>query len=218
MKTMPDKSVDCVVTDPPYFAPATHYQSRISWGRCWGDMSLLGQVFFDWCQEWKRIIKDDGHLFVFCNDESYPVFYPVVYGWWDTVVSLVWDKTRVGLGSIFRHQHEWIMWARNKKSYRLSDGHLHSDILSYPAELSRNREHPIEKPPALIKELLKICTPKEAIILDSFMGSGTTGVACMQLGRRFIGCEIDPGYFEIARKRIEAAAAQMLLPLAPVPQ
>jgi site-specific DNA-methyltransferase (adenine-specific) len=53
----------------------------------------------------------------------------------------------------------------------------------------------------------------ENTIFDPFMGSGTTGVACMQLGRRFIGCEIDPGYFEIARKRIEAAASQMIMPL-----
>jgi DNA modification methylase len=47
--------------------------------------------------------------------------------------------------------------------------------------------------------------PEGATVLDPFMGSGTTGVACMQTGRKFIGCEIDPGYFEIARKRIEAA-------------
>jgi DNA modification methylase len=55
-------------------------------------------------------------------------------------------------------------------------------------------------------------TAAGATIFDPFMGSGTTGVACMQLGRRFIGCEIDPAYFAIAEKRIRQAAAQMLLP------
>ena len=53
-----------------------------------------------------------------------------------------------------------------------------------------------------------------ATVLDPFMGSGTTGVACAQTGRRFIGVEIDPGYFEIACKRIAAAQAQLRLPLA----
>jgi len=51
-------------------------------------------------------------------------------------------------------------------------------------------------------------------ILDPFMGSGTTGVACVQTGRRFIGCEIDPTYFEIAKRRIADAQAQMRMPLA----
>ena len=51
------------------------------------------------------------------------------------------------------------------------------------------------------------------IVFDPFMGSGTTGVACVQLGRSFIGCEIDPGYFAIAEKRMKQAQLQMLLPL-----
>ena len=213
MKTLPDNSVDAVITDPPYFAPASHYQSRICWGRCWGDMSLLGQVFYDWCSEWRRVLKKDGHLFVFCNDESYPVFYPVVYGWWNTIAALIWDKTRVGLGRIFRHQYELILWAHDPEAIMVNDGRLHSDILRYPAAMSRDREHPIEKPPALMTELIQVCTMPEGTVIDCFAGSGTTGVACVETGRNFIGIEIDPGYFAIAKRRIEEAQMQLRLPL-----
>jgi len=68
--------------------------------------------------------------------------------------------------------------------------------------------HQTGKPVELMADVVSV-RPHLDTVFDPFMGSGTTGVACMQLGRRFIGCEIDPGYFEIARKRIEAAAMQI---------
>lgn len=211
LPTLEARSVDAVVTDPPFFAPATHYQSRISWGRSWGDMSLLGQCFFDWAKEWKRVIADDGHLFCFCNDESYPVFYPVVYGLWDFTAALIWDKTRVGLGKVFRHQFEMILWASNKGAYANGNGKLHSDILHYAPTLSSNRDHPVQKPSDLMAELIEVCTKPNATVVDSFVGSGTTGVACVQTGRKFIGIELDQKYFDIAVKRIKEAQLQMRL-------
>ena len=74
-------------------------------------------------------------------------------------------------------------------------------------------EHPCPLPEGLVERVLILCTEPEWTIFDPFMGSGTTGVACMRLGRNFIGCEIDPGYYAIAEKRIREASAQMLLPL-----
>jgi site-specific DNA-methyltransferase (adenine-specific) len=64
-----------------------------------------------------------------------------------------------------------------------------------------------------MRTLIENFTLSQDVIFDPFMGSGTTGVACMQLGRNFIGCEIDPTYYAIAEKRIKQAASQMLLPL-----
>lgn len=69
---------------------------------------------------------------------------------------------------------------------------------------TKKAAHPTQKPLALMTELLK-ATPPGGTVLDPFMGSGTTGVACVQTGRNFIGIEIDPTYFEIARRRIEEA-------------
>tara|TARA_R110000822_G_scaffold298304_1_gene421007 strand:- start:106 stop:882 length:777 start_codon:yes stop_codon:yes gene_type:complete len=69
----------------------------------------------------------------------------------------------------------------------------------------RHGEHPTEKPISLMREILTDFTKPAETILDPFMGSGTTGVACAKLGRKFIGIELDPKYFEIACKRIQAA-------------
>ncbi len=67
-------------------------------------------------------------------------------------------------------------------------------------------DHPCPKPLSLFAELVNRL--KASLVLDPFMGSGTTGVACAMTGRNFIGCEIDPAYFAIAQRRIEAAAAR----------
>jgi site-specific DNA-methyltransferase (adenine-specific) len=72
----------------------------------------------------------------------------------------------------------------------------------------RHGEHPTEKPVRLMRELVRDFTNVGDLILDPFMGSGTTGVACVKLGRKFIGIEIDEKYFDIACRRIEAAYAQ----------
>jgi len=71
--------------------------------------------------------------------------------------------------------------------------------------------HPAEKPLDLVKWLIEISTKSGDLILDPFMGSGTTGVACVQTGRNFIGIEIDEHYFNVARRRIEQAQQQMRL-------
>ena len=70
------------------------------------------------------------------------------------------------------------------------------------------KQHPTQKPLALIKTLVTQFTQDSCTILDPFMGSGTTGVACVQTGRNFIGIEIDPDYFAIAERRIKEAEAQ----------
>ena len=87
-----------------------------------------------------------------------------------------------------------------------------------PAKIIRHRfvmgkVHPAEKPIGLMKQILENYTNEGDTILDPFMGSGTTGVACVQTGRNFIGIEIDPEYFAIAEKRIKEAQMQLRLEL-----
>ena len=76
------------------------------------------------------------------------------------------------------------------------------------------KQHPTQKPLSLIKKLVCEFTNEGDTILDPFMGSGTTGVACVQTGRNFIGIEIDPTYFAIAERRIKEAEAQPRLEIA----
>ena len=69
---------------------------------------------------------------------------------------------------------------------------------------SKDKHHQTEKPVELLEKLIAIC-PQNGIVIDPFMGSGSTGVACVKTGRKFIGMELDPGYFETAKQRIERA-------------
>ncbi len=112
----------------------------------------------------------------------------------------------------------WIYW-RKLMGGDFSDGEL--AWTSFDRALreftkcpkSMDKEHPTQKPLSLMLWTLENYTNPGDTILDPFMGSGTTGVAAVQLQRNFIGIEIDPGYFAIAKKRIELAQAQLHLPL-----
>ena len=188
-------SVDAVVTDPPY-GINLQPQTRHGWnGKQHGRYS--------------PIIGDDSKF-----DPKPFMIYPLVVifganyfsdqlpvgGW------IIWDKT---LGKYLGTSPE-IAWC-NKPGLKIIRV-LHNGVINADSVYGNNepRYHPTQKPVALIKEIL-VDYPNAATILDPFMGSGTTGVACMQTGRKFIGIEIDPTYYAIAEKRIRQAEAQLLL-------
>ena len=81
-------------------------------------------------------------------------------------------------------------------------------ILRFNTDKGRGRLHPTQKPVALLEYLIRTYTNEGETVLDNVMGSGSTGVACVNTGRNFIGMELDPGYFEVAQKRIEEAQRQ----------
>jgi site-specific DNA-methyltransferase (adenine-specific) len=201
LKKLPDSSVDCIVTDPPFFMPANHYQSRINWQKKYSDLTPLRVFWEEVTKELSRVLKKDGHIFVFSNCDSYPVFYEAMYGYFDKLKSIVWDKTRVGLGRIFRNQHELIIWGRWKEHRVINDGKLRADVLSYPATLTKNREHPVEKPTALLKDLILATTNPNDVVLDCFAGGGSTMVACIESGRKYIMMEKELSYIQTIRER-----------------
>lgn len=194
--------VDLVLTDPPFFMPATHYQSRVGWQRTWGDTSILRVFWEQVTNSFVAKMKDTGHAFIFCNHESYPVFYPVMYSHFSYLKSIVWDKEHIGLGRIWRNQHELIITARWADSLFNNDEKLRADVLRHKATPSRKREHPVEKPASLLSNLIKPTTKEGFIVLDMFFGSGSTAIACERLNRRWIGIEIEKKYCEIAKQRI----------------
>jgi site-specific DNA-methyltransferase (adenine-specific) len=116
--------------------------------------------------------------------------------------AIVWDKGHVGLGRVWRNQHELIIAARWNSSEFTEDGKLRADVLKFSATLSADREHPVEKPSELLLDLMKPTTSESGTILDPFMGSGTTLRAAKDLGRKAIGIEIEEKYCEIAANRL----------------
>ena len=116
----------------------------------------------------------------------------------------VWDKRKGGAGSAY----EFVLERNGKSEYWVFN--YISANNSVRAQMGNDYYfgHKSQKPINLMKRLLLDFTNQGDTILDPFMGSGTTGVACVQTGRNFIGIEIDPDYFEIAKKRIEVAQMQ----------
>jgi site-specific DNA-methyltransferase (adenine-specific) len=132
---------------------------------------------------------------------------------------IVWDKGNAGLGSGFRAQHELAMhFSKGAPPYFSAS---YGNVLKAKRVSSTAKEHGCEKPVDLIAQIIQTVSEKGGAISDPFMGSGTTGVACVKEGRKFIGIELDPDYFDIACKRIRDAYAQpdmFVAPPAPKPE
>ena len=178
LKTLPSGSVDAVVTDPPY---GVDFRGA-SWDSC----------IPNWIGEARRVAK----VVVFTTGVTTLWDYPRPdwVGCWYREAS----NSRSKLGG-FSHWSPVVVYGRPK--FPVDSKKLHAIQHSYP----KGFPHPSPKPVALMEWIVGNAAGEGGTILDPFMGSGTTGVACVQTGRNFIGIEIDAGYCEIARKRIEEA-------------
>jgi len=203
--------VDLVLTDPPYFLPAkTHCGTRAegSYKRTLADTSILTGYFSNFFNLLEGIIKETGSYYIFCDAQSYYSFYQALYPHTKYVRLIIWDKIISFNGYTWRHQHELIAWGEKDKSPRIPTGD--GDVLKYRAVLQKDREHPAQKPVGLLVNLLNKSSGGD-VVLDLFLGSGTTAIACEQLNRRWIGIEIEEKYCEIAAKRIENERKQLKL-------
>jgi DNA modification methylase len=183
------QKVDAVVTDPPYGCKATTGR-----GGKYDSFSIVGDSdtgLRDWL-----IASVSCPWVIFGSPRIQRPACKAV---------LIWSKgEHTGMGDLsFPWKPDFEEIYINGGGFR---GSRTSSVMSVNARIDSAREHPIEKPALLMSMLVKKC-PSGAI-LDPFMGSGTTGVACMNLGRKFIGIEIEPKYFDIACERIENAQRQ----------
>ena len=196
MRTIPDNSVDAVITDPPYGisydASHTKYKNGIArddatWDKSPFDPSPL--LRFD------KLVIWGGNCFA----SRLP----------DSPCWLAWIKT-IRNGAKVRQAEFELAWTRN--CVRRPQVFRHLWIGAYrDSESGIRNVHPTQKPIALMKWCIELSTKEGDTVLDPFMGSGTTGVACVQTGRNFIGIEISEEYFKIAEKRIAEAQMQPLL-------
>ena len=198
--------IDAVVTDPPY---GIDYQS--SWRtdktarlpKIAGDADL--SFMPDFLNSLFDLTPEDAHAYIFCRWDK----WPLPAGRWKTKNMVVWDKCQHGTGDLsdgFGPQHELIAFLT--KGRRGFSAKRPIDIIRRKKVPPEQLTHSCEKPVDLIRTLIKLSTRHDNTVIDPFMGSGTTGVACAKLGRKFIGIEIEPKYFDIACKRIDAAYKQ----------
>lgn len=197
MPTLADKSIDAVVTDPPY---GIDYENA-------GGMSAVN----GW-NEFKKYNWDK-------QRPEQNIFTEILRV---SSSQIIWG------GNYFTDflppTMQWLIWDKGQRNFSLSDFEMAWSsqyrgcrIFDYPRALALKdgKQHRTQKPVALIKWCIEQIKPSPKLILDPFMGSATTGVACMQMGIDFIGIEINPDYFAIAKRRIEQAAAQPSLFTAP---
>ena len=224
MKDIPDKSVDLILTDPPYGTTACKWDSVIPFEPMWEQLS--------------RIIKPNGAICLFGSEPFSSALRMsniknFKYDW-------IWNKKLAGNGILAKKQplkiHEIVsvfnsgiyipQMTKGKYRKKMTGGIKESEItggnavvdeysndLYYPktileygiGNMRKGRLHPTQKPIALLEYLIKTYTNEGEKVLDFTMGSGTTGVACVNTNRNFIGIELDDKYFEIAKQRINEA-------------
>ena len=200
MKQIPDGSIDAVITDPPYGMKQNTQGGKR--GNLCDAMPRIAVVGDDKPFEPSPWLQFP--IVCLFGANHYADKLPASAGW------LIWDKRDGGNSDGFSDAE--LAWTNTLNSARLYHHKWRGMIKA--SERDERRVHPTQKPIALMKwcmDILKI--PKGATVLDPFLGSGTTAVACIQTGRNFIGFEIDPDYCAIAERRIKEAQAQCKLEL-----
>jgi DNA modification methylase len=196
-----DKTVDAVIVDPPF---GINYRSKK------GEKIVNDRrPFIWWLYDAYRVAKRGARLICFSAWKFQDVFrLAIETAGWRIRSHVVWDKQIHGLGDCAREfapRHE-VIWYATKGDYKFRNGRPMS-VINLRYLFGHQRQHPNEKPVELLERLVGAVTNKGDLVLDCCMGVGTTGVASVKNGRRFMGIEIDPNYFNIARSRITEAMA-----------
>jgi site-specific DNA-methyltransferase (adenine-specific) len=218
--------VDAVITDPPYCSGAVSEAGRTAakgqglrseniarFGWFVGDnMGTAGLVFLLRSVAFRalEVMEPSGHMLFFCDWRMVPNLAPAIESSGARFQNLVvWDKENMGLGLGFRAQHEMILHfsAGSPKYHDLGT----SNVIKAGRISAADREHQTQKPVSLLTRLAEVVTAPGGVILDPFMGSGSMGVACAEVGRAFVGVERDAHHFETACRRIEEAQKQAAL-------
>jgi len=200
MANIQEHSIDLIITDPPYYIPVNHYNTRKFNTRNFADLGILEHFFKHVFHEYDRILKPNAQFYMFCNGQSYPLFFYHAFGITKSVRPLIWDKLTSINGYGWRHQHELIMWGEMPESKPVPSGD--GDILKCRAVKVADRTHPAEKPLEIITKLICKSSKENDTVLDPFGGSGTTAVACRKSNRHYICIEKEQEYIDSARKRL----------------
>ena len=212
MKDIPNESVDCIITDPPY---------NISKKNNFGTMERYNKYKGMDFGEWDKNFDLTGWIKCASDKMKYPSSIIVFSSWQNLkLISDEMEKNNISVKRIlvikktnpmpvnrdrlFVNSFEFMIWGTKGKKWTFNRSGVYETGF-FECKNNGETKHPTEKQIKTIKELLEIVSNEGDIILDCFMGSGTTGVACKNLNRNFIGMELDEKYFNIATKRINDA-------------
>lgn len=225
LQGLPDNSIDMIFTDPPYGHNNNNgdliHRREVAMGQ--GELQAArsipndgieaNELFKNVLSEYKRILKPGSCCCCCCSGGGGPDPQFARWSLWlDEILQfkqmVVWDKGPMGMGWHYRRSYETVLVAQKPgaacawydTSHRIENiirpGNGASKVIP-----SIN-QHPTEKPEGLASWFIRLHSQPGNIILDPFIGSGTTAVAARNLGRHFIGCDISPEYVAMARKRL----------------
>lgn len=213
LDALDDVSVDLVFTDPPYSTGARRDAEKSSRGsmlrnKTWQDgwlasdelssngfATLLRAV----AVVSYRIVIPGGFFAMWTDWRQLPnVMGLMESAGWRLMNLVVWDKGSFGMGNVFRNQHEFIVVA--SKGGALPNRRDVANVLR--AERPNNDLHPTPKPIGLMTDVIDVLSRPGGLVVDPFAGSGSTGVAATQIGRRFLGFEISPEFTDLSNARL----------------
>jgi len=210
LRSLEANSVDLVITDPPYESLEKHRAvgtttrlkhskaSSNDWFRIFPN-NRFPELF----RELFRVLKRNRHLYLFCDPttafEAKPVAEACGFRFWKP---LVWDKKKIGMGYHYRSRYEFILFFEKGKR-KLNDLAI-PDVLEVPRVF---RGYPAEKPVEVSEILVRQSTQPGELVCDPFTGSGSSGLAAINLGRSFIGCDICSEAVKITEQRLREAGA-----------
>ena len=199
-------SIDLIACDPPYCVGASSNGTKSTFT----DFNLMRPFFEELFNQWRRVLKVGGHVYCCTDWRTYPFLYPLMIKSLKVRNVVVWEHMLMRPGNWYRGSYELIMFAINGEGKRQFDGGERDvwQIKNGAAASITKRLHPSQKPVELMSRMIKNSTQEGEVVLDCFMGSGTTAIAAMNLNRRFIGIEIEEKFFEIAEQRIAKAVAE----------
>jgi DNA modification methylase len=192
IKLIPDKKIDCIITDPPYGLKKAGIKND-------KDLSL----FYNILPECHRILKDDSFFITFFSTKYLPDIFknnPFTY-FWQFILYCPEGSVRSPIG--FTKYMSCIVFKKGDAKLAKWKTDIFRDTPGRMVEPDEGYiNHPTPKPKHFIKELLAMTTMENDIVLDPLIGSGSTAVACRQLKRRYIGFEIMKSYCAVANKRL----------------
>ena len=192
--------VDAIITDPPYGMDYRSNYRKEKYEKISNDNDL--SFLDDFFQKCDKLLKDDTHIYCFCSWHHIDKFKIAFEKYFTLKNVIVWEKNNTSMGDLkgsYAPKHEFILFGH--KGRRLRNGKRLPDILQ--ANRTGNKLHPTQKPISLLQIFVEQSSNENEIILDPFMGSGSTGVAALNTNRKFIGIELDGKYFNIAKDRLE---------------
>lgn len=199
LKDIPNESVDMILTDPPYGMSFQSGHRKIKYEKIQGDSNL--DWLDDFVDEIYRVSKPNTAHYVFCSFHHIDKFKQAIEKRFKIKNILTWVKNNTSMGDLkgdFATKTEFIIFFH--KGRRLINGKRDPNVLEF--KRTGNKLHPTQKPVDMTEYLLTKFSGEGDVVLDPFMGSGTTGIACLNTNRRFIGMELDDDYFKIANDRI----------------